>query len=108
MGAMNGDLDKNEQAQTDDIKELHARVHGQVQGVGFRYFVIQRAVQLGLRGYVRNVSDGSVEVVAQGTHSALERLLTLLWQGPSGAYVQNVETEWRKPAEYLSGFHIRW
>lgn len=105
---MNGDHDRDEQVQRDDIEELHAQVHGQVQGVGFRYFVIQRAVQLGLRGYVRNASDGSLEVVAQGTRPALERLLALLSQGPSAAYVQHVETEWRKPAGYLSGFHIRW
>ncbi len=90
------------------MEELHAQVRGRVQGVGFRYFVIQRAVQLGLRGYVRNESDGSVEVVAQGPRPALERLVTLLWQGPSGAYVRDVQTVWREPTEYLSGFHIRW
>ncbi|HLI06538.1 MAG TPA: acylphosphatase [Ktedonobacteraceae bacterium] len=108
MSAMNEDHSRDEQAQRDNLEELHAQVRGQVQGVGFRYFVIQRAVQLGLRGYVRNASDGSVEVLAQGARPVLERLLTLLWQGPSAAYVQSVETEWRKPAEYLSGFHIRW
>jgi acylphosphatase len=105
---MNGNQDENKQVQRDDIEELHAEVHGYVQGVGFRYFVIQRAVQLGLRGYVRNESNGEVEVVAQGPRPALERLLTLLWQGPSGAYVRDVESKWRKPAEYLSGFHVRW
>jgi acylphosphatase len=103
---MNGN--ENEQAQRDTMEELHAQVQGRVQGVGFRYFVIQRAVQLGLRGYVRNKSDGSVEVVAQGPRPALERLVTQLWQGPSGAYVRDVQTVWREPVEYLSGFHIRW
>ena len=105
---MNGKQHENEQAQRDTMEELHAQVRGRVQGVGFRYFVIQRAVQLGLRGYVRNESDGSVEVVAQGPRPALERLITQLWQGPSGAYVRDVQTVWREPTEYLSGFHIRW
>lgn len=108
MGGMNGKQHENEQAQKDKREELHAQVQGRVQGVGFRYFVIQRAVQLGLRGYVRNESDGSVEVVAQGPRTALERLVTHLWQGPAGAYVRDVQTAWSKPAEYLSGFHIRW
>lgn len=104
---MNGNQD--EQVQRDDVEELHAVVHGRVQGVGFRYFVVQKALPLGLRGYVRNESNGDdVEVVAQGPRMALERFAALLEQGPSSAYVSNVRKTWRKPAEYLSGFHIRW
>ena len=73
------------QSSTNDMQELHAVVHGQVQGVGFRDFVVRRALSLNLRGYVRNARDGSVEVVAQGPRPALERLLALLRQGPSAA-----------------------
>lgn len=90
------------------IEELHATVHGFVQGVGFRYFVIQKAQALGIRGYARNESNGDVEVLAQGTRIALERLLTLLRQGPGSADVDTVQTNWRTPTEYMSGFHIRW
>ena len=90
------------------IEELHATVRGYVQGVGFRYFVIQKALSLGLRGYARNDSNGDVEVLAQGTRPTLERLVTLLWQGPSSAEVDEVQTIWRTPTEHLSGFHIRW
>ena len=89
-------------------EELHAVVHGQVQGVGFRYFVIQRALALNLRGYARNQGDDSVEVVAQGEHAALERLLLLLRLGPPSADVTEVTTEWRQPTEHFSGFHVRW
>lgn len=89
-------------------EELHAYVYGQVQGVGFRYFVIQKAQALGLRGYARNESDGSVEVLAQGPRPALERLLALLRQGPSAAYVRDVRVTWNTPGEYMSGFHVRW
>ncbi|GCE25293.1 hypothetical protein KDA_07770 [Dictyobacter alpinus] len=83
-------------------------VVGLVQGVGFRYFVVQRAHALGIHGYVRNDSNGDVEVVAQGTRSALEQLLALLRQGPSAAQVQDVQATWRQPTEHVSGFHTRW
>jgi acylphosphatase len=89
-------------------EELHAHIRGYVQGVGFRYFVIRVAQPLGLRGYTRNLSDGSVEVVAQGTRAALEHLLAQLHRGPSAAEVEEVQTTWREPGEHFSGFHVRY
>ena len=89
-------------------EELYAVVVGSVQGVGFRYFVVEQAQFLALHGYVRNDSNGDVEVVAQGTRSALEHLLVLLRQGPAAAQVHEVHTTWRAPTEHVSGFHIRW
>lgn len=91
-----------------NAQELHAIVRGRVQGVGFRYFVVERALSLGLRGYARNARDGSVEVLAQGTRPALESLLALLRRGPSAAHVTEVETHWGEPSMHLSGFHVRW
>ena len=96
------------QNETNDIQELHSYVDGWVQGVGYRYFVVNTAVSLDLRGYVRNLSDGSVEVLAQGTRPTLERLLTMLQRGPSAAEVNEIRTDWRQPTEHLSGFHVRW
>ena len=90
------------------IEELHAYIYGRVHGVGFRYFVIQKAHALALRGYTRNDSDGSVEVLAQGPREALERLLAYLRQGPGGAYVRDVRVTWSQPTEHVSGFHVRW
>lgn len=90
------------------IEQLHAYVYGRVQGVGFRYFVIQRAHALALRGYTRNESDGSVEVLAQGPRPALERLLAFLHQGPSAAQVRDVRVTWSEPTGHMSGFHLRW
>ncbi|HLX56316.1 MAG TPA: acylphosphatase [Ktedonobacteraceae bacterium] len=90
------------------IEELHAYVHGRVQGVGFRYFVVQKAQMLALRGYTRNESDGSVEVLAQGPRLALERLLAYLRQGPPAAHVRDVRVTWGEPSEHVSGFHVRW
>ena len=66
-------------------------VKGRVQGVGFRFFVEQEASQLGLRGYVRNLYDGSVEVYAIGTESALQRLRLQLELGPPASRVEQVE-----------------
>ena len=90
------------------LEELHAVVHGYVQGVGFRYFASHKALSLGLRGYARNRGDGSVEVMAQGPHGALENLLVALRQGPSASEVDRVETIWREPTEHLTGFSIRY
>jgi acylphosphatase len=90
------------------IEELHAYVYGRVQGVGFRYFVVRKAHELALRGYTRNDSDGSVEVLAQGPRPALERLLLYLRQGPSAAQVRDVRVTWGTPTETISGFHVRW
>ena len=96
------------QNETNDIQELHVYVNGWVQGVGYRYFVVNNALALGLRGYVRNLSDGSVEVLAQGTRANLERLLTMLQRGPTAAEVNEIRTLWGQPTEHLSGFHVRW
>jgi acylphosphatase len=96
------------QNETNNNQELHVYVQGWVQGVGYRYFVVNNALALGLRGYVRNLSDGSVEVLAQGTRQNLERLLSLLQRGPAAADVHEVRSHWGEPTEHLSGFHVRW
>jgi acylphosphatase len=98
----------SEKKSNNAIEELHAYVYGRVQGVGFRYFVIRKAHTLDLRGFARNESDGSVEVLAQGPRPALERLLASLGQGPDGARVSDVRATWSTPTEYMSGFHLRW
>ena len=66
---------------------LHAFVEGDVQGVGYRYFVIDNARSLGLTGWVRNRFDGSVEVLAEGPRAYLEILIDALQQGPRSARV---------------------
>jgi acylphosphatase len=96
------------QSETNDNQELHAYVNGWVQGVGYRYFVVNNALALGLRGYARNLSDGSVEVLAQGARPKLEHLLALLQRGPAAAEVNEIRTFWGQPTEHLSGFHVRW
>ena len=89
-----------------DQARLQARVSGDVQGVGFRFFVVRRAGELGLRGWVANRPDGSVETVAEGPRPQLERLVEALRQGPPGAEVDGVDVSWQQPKGDLSGFII--
>ena len=68
-------------------------IQGRVQGVGFRWFVMREAERLGLEGYVRNLPDGSVEVVARGDDGAMGQLERALRRGPSSARVEHVEKQ---------------
>jgi acylphosphatase len=77
---------------------LYVAVRGRVQGVGFRWFVRERARALGLTGWVRNRRDGAVEVLAVGDDSALQRLRSLLRSGPDGARVSDVEDQGAEPS----------
>ena len=81
-------------------------MRGSVQGVGFRYFVQQSAKPLGVRGWVRNVDDGSVEVYAVGTSEQLSELAGLLRKGPRWSEVRGVD-ESEAPLEDHSGFFVR-
>src|SRR3979411_692497 len=58
----------------DAVERLHGVIHGDVHGVGFRYYLMREAQRLGLRGWVRNRDDGTVEFVAEGRRAGLERL----------------------------------
>jgi acylphosphatase len=82
------------------------RVRGRVQGVGFRYFVEHSAKALDLRGWVRNVDDGSVEVYALGTARQLADLAGQLWRGPRWAEVRGVD-ETEAALENHSDFSVR-
>lgn len=86
---------------------VHAFVAGLVQGVGFRYFVAREARRLGLAGFVRNLPDGRVEVVAHGDRAALERLVALLRVGPPSAEVREVQVEWQEAPAQGGEFVIR-
>ena len=83
------------------VSELHVRVTGVVQGVGFRWFVRERARRLGLAGWVRNLPDGSVEVMASGDAHQLDLLRGELRRGPNGARVDEILEIPEHPAEPL-------
>jgi acylphosphatase len=89
-----------------EAKAFRFLVHGMVQGVGFRYSTARRASALGLGGYVRNRSDGSVEVWAEGRSEAVSTLADWLRQGPPMARVDRVDREQRRPKGSFSKFSI--
>lgn len=91
-----------------EIVRLHAIVAGNVQGVGFRAFVIRNAKMLGLTGWVRNRWDYTVEVVAEGERELLDKLLSALRRGPSAAMVTHVKPEWGKASLEFEGFRVRY
>ena len=89
------------------IAALRAVVRGRVQGVGFREFVLNRARFLAVSGYVRNLPDGrSLEVVAEGTRSELEQLLSYLRDGPRMSRVDAVDAGWGEPTGAYNGFGV--
>ena len=87
---------------------LTAVVHGRVHGVGYRFFVIERAQARGLRGYTRNIPDSTVEVVTEGPRSQLEGLLDELRQGPGAAYVTEVVVFWGNATQEFTDFRVRY
>jgi acylphosphatase len=91
-----------------ETQTLRALVRGRVQGVGFRFFVEAQAVALGLKGFVRNLNNGTaVEVVAEGKMPELETLLALLREGPPLAFVERVDVSWAAATGEYPGFRIR-
>ncbi len=86
-----------------------AWVHGMVQGVGFRYSTQHEAQKLGLTGYVRNMDDGSVEVLACGGEQQVEQLIAWLKAGgPRSARVDKVLTEPHQPDREWTNFGVRY
>jgi acylphosphatase len=87
------------------VSETAARliVTGRVQGVGYRWWTVGQARRFGLRGWVRNRRDGSVEILAIGEPGALDRLVTVCAQGPDGAHPDRVARE-TATADASTGF----
>ena len=84
------------------MRAVKVRVEGIVQGVGFRYYTYRIAKRYGVKGYVKNMPDGSVEVVAEGEERILERFLQDVARGPSSAVVTNVFVEDINPTGFKS------
>jgi acylphosphatase len=89
------------------VNRKRLAIHGQVQGVGFRYSAQRRAGLLGLAGWVRNSEDGSVEAVVQGDEGAVQEFVRWARNGPSSAVVDRVDLE-DEPVQTGGGrFEIR-
>ena len=83
------------------LRTIRARVSGRVQGVGFRWYCTEQAQQLGLVGRVSNLSDGDVEVLAQGPADAVSQLVAWLYHGPRWARVDDVRIVEMEPGSLL-------
>jgi acylphosphatase len=89
------------------MKAVTGIVKGRVQGVGFRYFVLDAAESLGIDGWVRNLPDNSVEFFAQGTEKELDTFVRKVEQGPPMARVDRIFKDTAGQDGTLNGFEIR-
>ena len=92
---------KNERAR------LHLIISGRVQGVGFRFSAYDKAKELALAGYVRNLPNGDVEIVAEGSRENLQMLAAWAHLGPPSAHVTEVREEWSDFTGEFTDFQIR-
>ncbi|MCD6355717.1 MAG: acylphosphatase [Anaerolineaceae bacterium] len=86
---------------------LNAFVKGYVQGVGFRFFVLQKGTDLHLSGWVRNRFNGDLEILAEGPREKLTALLREVRKGPPFAQVVDIDINWSQPKNDLPPFTVR-
>lgn len=89
------------------MKRVRVFISGLVQGVGFRHFVERKAEGLGLVGWVRNLPDGRVEAVFEGSKERIQEMISLCRKGPFGARVQNINVEWEEATGKFKTFETR-
>ena len=90
-----------------ELARLHANIKGRVQGVGFRAFVVDKALGLGVKGWTRNRWDGSVEVMAEGERIVLDQFLLALRRGPAMSNVSQLDLEWSSATGEFKTFYVR-
>lgn len=90
------------------MKEVRAAVsiRGRVQGVSFRYYTQRVAEDLGLRGWVRNRSNGDVEALFEGEESSVQQMVDWCRSGPDAARVEDVSVDWQSPSGEFRGFRV--
>lgn len=86
----------------------HVFISGRVQGVNFRAYMRDRAREAGVEGWVRNLSDGRVEAIFEGTRSAVQKLVSWCYSGPTHAEVSRVDLTWEEPTGKEGSFSIIW
>ena len=92
------------------METVQLKINGRVQGVFYRHSTREKAISLGLSGWVANMDDGSVEAEVTGATEKIDELIAWCKVGPPSAQVQAVEIEWRRPASQENqarGFEVR-
>jgi acylphosphatase len=87
---------------------VHLIIKGYVQGVFYRASTREKAVELGLKGWVRNMNDGNVEAVFEGPVDKIQQAVEWCQEGPAGAKVLDIEKKWQKYLGEFNGFHVRY
>lgn len=91
-----------------DKKRVEIIVYGRVQGVFFRDFTLRKAEEFGITGWVKNLDDGSVQIVAEGKHKDLEKLISAVKIGPPYAKVKDIKIDWQDYIGEFTDFQIRY
>ncbi len=88
--------------QQSDLTQVHVFISGRVQGVGYRFWSVRQAKQLGLNGWVKNLRDGRVEAIFLGKQEAVDQMIKLCHSGPNSAQVTHVFTQLEKPQKFTT------
>jgi acylphosphatase len=89
------------------MKCVHVFYSGNVQGVGFRYTVQDIAEKLGVYGWVKNLEDGRVEIIAEAEEKDLNEFLDKILKGSLGRYIKDTDLRWEKPSKEFNDFDIK-
>jgi acylphosphatase len=101
-------MNQEPMAEANQRVHAHVWVKGRVQGVGFRAYVEYNARQMnGLTGWVRNVGYDTVEAIAEGERSTVERFIQMMKDGPRGSRVDESKVEWEEPTGEFDRFGVR-
>lgn len=88
------------------LKQVHAYFSGTVQGVGFRFTAVRLAEELGVAGFVRNLPDGRVELLAEAEEEILSDFIRKIRNGFLGRYIEGADIRWLEPTHEFQGFDI--
>ena len=94
-------------AEQTETRRVHVWVQGRVQGVGFRAYVLQNALPIGVTGWVRNVGYDTVEAVAEGSKEQIEEFLQMIKRGPVSSRVDESREEWEQVTGEFGSFRVK-
>ncbi len=90
------------------MKRLHLIIKGRVQGVFYRHNAKKKALALNLKGYVKNLDNGDVEIIAEGPEDKLNELIKWCWHGSPFSKVENIEVKWSNPENEYTDFFVKY